>query len=115
MRMDGMKLTRDGAIGHVEEDGCLFCHFEQERQDGGLPNQIAGDLGTSGTAVAGSGQDARRGDKRGSECWHGEANSPISVISGVPLLSPLESSQFSPRDVALVDSFPQGEASACPR
>ncbi|MGX9181658.1 hypothetical protein [Mesorhizobium sp. BHbdii] len=111
--MDGMKLTRDGAIGHVE-DGCLVCHFEQERQDEGLPNQIAGYLDTSGTAVAEGGQDARDGDKGVSECWHGEANSQILVISGVPLLSPLESSQFSPRDVVLVDGVLQGEASACP-
>ncbi|MGX9120681.1 hypothetical protein ACWTU6_29115 [Mesorhizobium sp. BHbsci] len=114
MRMYGTKLTRDGAIADVE-GGCLFCHFEQEKQDEGLPNQIAGYLDTSGTAVAGGGQDARGGDKRVSECWHGEANSQISVISGVPLLSPLEASQFSPSDLVLVCGVLQGETSACLR
>ncbi|MEI9412034.1 hypothetical protein [Mesorhizobium salmacidum] len=108
--MHGKKLTRDGAIAHAE-DGSLFRHLEQEKQDERLPTQIAGYLDTSGTAVAGDGQHARAGDKRVSECWHGEANSPS--ISDVPLLSPLESSQFSPSDLVLVGGVLQGETNAC--
>ncbi|WP_027144854.1 hypothetical protein [Mesorhizobium sp. WSM3626] len=110
--MHGKKLTRDGAIAHAE-DGRLFRHFEQEKQDERLPTQIGGYLDTSGTAFAGDGQHARGGDKRVSECWHCEPNLPVVVIGDVPLLSPLECSEFSPSDLVLVGGILQGETNAC--
>lgn len=46
MRMDGMKVMRNGVFAHVE-NGRLFCHFEEEKQGERPPHQIHRHLNTS--------------------------------------------------------------------